>query len=159
MRPREPSDAFAGTSMRRLSPTPVLAIGAVIGYAPLLVLSILSIQIGTSSIRAQVDNRLTSSASLSSHYVAAHMEDVLSVANEPRFADDPSLMRELISAYVKVGNVQGNAHGHDAQVDVDIQESHGACGCGAHPPRRTRKERDCARVALRSATLQVAVEW
>src|ERR1700687_2282691 len=79
--------------MRRLSPIPVLAIGAVISYAPLLVLSFLSIQIGTSSIRAQVEHRLTSSASLSSRFVAAHMQDVLSVADA--FGKSPELQSAL----------------------------------------------------------------
>jgi PAS domain S-box-containing protein len=75
--------------MRRLTLVPLLAIGALIGYAPLLVLSFLSIQIGTSSVRAQVEQRLTSSASLSSRYVGAHMQDVLSVTNA--FGKSPGL--------------------------------------------------------------------
>ena len=80
--------------MRRSSSVPLLAIGAVVSYAPLLVLSFLSIQIGTSSIRAQVDNRLTSSASLSSRFVAAHMQDVLSVTNA--LAKSPDLQSALV---------------------------------------------------------------
>jgi len=79
--------------MRGLRVTPLLAIGAIISYAPLLVLSFLSIQIGTSSIRAQVEQRLTTSASLSSRYVAAHMQDVLSVANS--FGKSPELQSAL----------------------------------------------------------------
>jgi PAS domain S-box-containing protein len=81
------------TAMRRLALVPLLVIGALIGYAPLLVLSFLSIQIGTSSIRAQVDNRLTSSASLSSRYVAAHMVDVLTVTSA--FARSPEVLSAM----------------------------------------------------------------
>jgi PAS domain S-box-containing protein len=79
--------------VRRLKVMPLLAIGAIISYVPLLVLSFLSIQIATSSIRAQVEQRLTSSASLSSRFVATHMQDVLSVTNA--FAKSPDLRSAL----------------------------------------------------------------
>jgi PAS domain S-box-containing protein len=93
-RPSVPLPRFRSGNPRSSRVWPLVAAGAVLAYAPLLVLALLSIQIGTSSIRAQVENRLTSSAALSAQFVGGHMQGVVDVASA--LAKSPDLQTALV---------------------------------------------------------------
>ena len=57
------------------------------------------------------------------------------------------------------GTFKATLTGTTLKWEPDAQEPHArACGRRAHPPRRTRKERNCAHRALRAAPLQVTDE-
>ncbi|MGI8608401.1 MAG: ATP-binding protein [Candidatus Dormibacteria bacterium] len=71
----------------------LLALATLLSFVPLIVLAALSVQIGTTAIRRQVDHRVSTSAGLSSKVVAAHMDDIVHVVSA--FAGGPALRAAL----------------------------------------------------------------
>ncbi len=80
--------------LERVGTVPMLTAAGLLSFTPLVVLAVLSIQIGSGALRAQVDDRLTSSADLSAGFVGVLMQDALDVTSA--FATGPLLRAAVI---------------------------------------------------------------